>query len=392
MAGEIPSIETVQVSESEDMNAPSPIKVQSLPNSSKKRKGSKLYPFPLKKSKSVVWKEMQRVKDEEGKIWAICEHCKSLLTAPPNNGTRHLQNHLLSCKKYKSGDVRQQLIQIGEKRKDGQQEYRNFVFDQVKSREELASMIIIHEYPLSIVDHVGFRRFVNGLQPMFKMVSRNTIRSDIMKIYDNEKAKQCKLFDDLQSRVAITSDMWSSKTTKRGFMVVTAHFLDEEWALQGRILRFIYVPSPHKKEIICEALFQCLLEWNIEKKLSTVTLDNCRTNDSMIDELVDKLETNSLLVEGEVLHMRCCAHILNLIVKMGLEVIAKSIERIRDSVVFWTASQSRIEKFEESVKYLKISCTKKLCLDVKLDLPHASSCNILQGCVPKIEAKREVVH
>lgn len=66
-----------------------------------------------------------------------------------------------------------------------------------------------------------------------------------------------------------------------------------------------------------------MLEWNVEKKLSIITLDNWKTNDSMIDELVNKLETNSLLVEGEVLHMRCCAHMLNLIVEMGLEVIAK---------------------------------------------------------------------
>ncbi|KAL5655439.1 hypothetical protein ACJX0J_034758, partial [Zea mays] len=34
-----------------------------------------------------------------------------------------------------------------------------YVFDQGVARKELALMICVHEYPLSIVEHVGFRRF-----------------------------------------------------------------------------------------------------------------------------------------------------------------------------------------------------------------------------------------
>lgn len=52
----------------------------------------------------------------------------------------------------------------------------NYTFDQDVARKALAAMIVLHEYPLCIVDHVGFRRFVSALQPLFKMVTRNTIR------------------------------------------------------------------------------------------------------------------------------------------------------------------------------------------------------------------------
>ena len=65
----------------------------------------------------------------------------------------------------------------------------DFTFDQDISREKLARAIILHEYPLSIVDHAGFRDFASSLQPLFKMVSRNTIKDDIMKIYEFEKGK-----------------------------------------------------------------------------------------------------------------------------------------------------------------------------------------------------------
>jgi hypothetical protein len=45
----------------------------------------------------------------------------------------------------------------------------------------------VHEYPLSMVDHVGFRRFCAALQPLFKVVSRNTIKIDIWDMYEVQR-------------------------------------------------------------------------------------------------------------------------------------------------------------------------------------------------------------
>ena len=98
-------------------------------------------------------------------------------------------------------------------------------------------MIILHEYPLSIVDHIRFREFVASLQPLFKLVSRNTLKSDILKIYDNEREKALKMTDKNRSRMAITTDMWNSSNKKREFMVITAQFIDQTWTLQSQVLR-----------------------------------------------------------------------------------------------------------------------------------------------------------
>ena len=61
----------------------------------------------------------------------------------------------------------------------------------------------------------------------------------------------------------------------------------------------------------------------------------------MIDKIKDKLHLGSLLKDGTLLHMRCCAHILNLTVKDRLEVVKDGIEKIRDSVAFWTTTPKR---------------------------------------------------
>jgi hypothetical protein len=112
------------------------------------------------------------------------------------------------------------------------------------------------------------------------------------------------------------------------------------------VCRFIYVPAPHTAEVIAEELAEALLEWNLDEKLSTVTVDNCTSNDKAIELLVKKLGADKLMLQGTLLHMRCCAHILNLIVKDGLDVMKIAIENIRESVAYWTATPKRAEKFE----------------------------------------------
>ncbi|XP_024962964.1 zinc finger BED domain-containing protein RICESLEEPER 2-like [Cynara cardunculus var. scolymus] len=85
-------------------------------------------------------------------------------------------------------------------------------------------------------------------------------------------------------------------------------------------------------------------------KLSTLTVDNCTTNDAIINILLDKLPMSSLMMCGSLRWIGCSWD---------------GIERIRDSVAFWTASPKRDQKFEKAARQLGISSTKKLALDCK---------------------------
>jgi hypothetical protein len=125
------------------------------------------------------------------------------------------------------------------------------------------------------------------------------------------------------------------------------------------------VPAPHTAKVFCEELYEALVGWNIDERISTLTLDNCRTNDKVIPDLINKIGKSKLMLEGSLLHMRCATHILNLIVKDGLEVIKSSIASIRGSVAFWIATPKRVEKFEEIAKLVKVKVNHKLGLDCK---------------------------
>ncbi|KAK3028590.1 hypothetical protein RJ639_038380 [Escallonia herrerae] len=144
--------------------------------------------------------------------------------------------HLDRCKRLRQPDVRQKLLAGITSKANAMPELGNYTFDQDFARRKLGNMIILHEYPLSIVDHVMFRRYSSALQPLFKIPTRNTVKNDIINIYEHEKEQVMKLLEGIRSRVAITIDLWTSGNQKKGFMAVTGHFIDEEFILQSRIL------------------------------------------------------------------------------------------------------------------------------------------------------------
>ncbi|KAG6501653.1 hypothetical protein ZIOFF_041536 [Zingiber officinale] len=179
---------------------------------------------------SEAWNHFERVMVENIQF-TECNYCKARLKAPASHGTIHLLKHYeKTCKKrHRQMDIRQSLM--ASKKTCG-------IFSQEDSRYKLAVMVILHDYALGIVDHEGFRDFITSLQPCFKIISRNTLKSDILKIYNEEKSKCNKLLGKIKCRIAITTDMWTSNNTKKGFMAVTGHFVDDSWTLQSVILRY----------------------------------------------------------------------------------------------------------------------------------------------------------
>ncbi|KAL1111766.1 hypothetical protein V6Z11_D02G082500 [Gossypium hirsutum] len=93
--------------------------------------------------------------------------------------------------------------------------------------------------------------------------------------------------------------------------------------------------------------------WGIER-VFTITVDNASANSVAIEYLRKKLNhRNASVANGKFIHMRCVAHILNLIVQY-----------VRGAVRYIRASLSRLAKFNQRVKEEMIDSKAQLCLDV----------------------------
>ncbi|CAN1790995.1 Putative AC transposase [Linum perenne] len=113
------------------------------------------------------------------------------------------------------------------------------------SRKQLALTIVMHDYPLSLADHYYTNNFLIGLLPQFRVPCRNTIKKEILGMYEFERVKIKKKIDANIGRIAINTDMWTATTQQKRYMAVTAHYIDNNWRLRNHMMQFIYVPAPH---------------------------------------------------------------------------------------------------------------------------------------------------
>ena len=234
-------------------------------------------------------------------------------------------------------------------------------FDQEACKIAVARMIIIDELPFRIVEREGFRSLMKVVQPRFKVPSRSTITRTCIDIFMSEKLKLKEFIKKHANRVCLTTDSWTS-LQNINYMSLTVHFIDDNWTLYKRILNFSPITS-HKGEAIAKVLEKCLIEWGIEK-VFCITLDNASSNDVAVNNLRRTLNKwKGSVLDGEFLHMRCAAHILNLIVKDGLDDVTYSVARIRSAIRFVRSFPARWLKFKTCVEHEKITSKGLVCLD-----------------------------
>ncbi|XP_019198271.1 PREDICTED: zinc finger BED domain-containing protein RICESLEEPER 2-like [Ipomoea nil] len=304
-------------------------------------------PVPKKRkvveTRSPVWDHFEKIKDSEGiVIKGKCLYCdtrQSLLTfqrEPSSAGTESSE---------------------GSKGVLG-----TWVFDQDLIRRALAEMIILDELPFRIVEGQGFRKFVFVCCPRFKIPSRWTISRDIFKIFSDERLNLKKFFRTSSQRVSITTDTWTS-VQRINYMCITAHFINSEWKLQKKIISFVPIYS-HKGESIAKALESYLMDWGL-KSVFSVTVDNASSNDTALGFLKKKFVSwGCTAVRNKYLHMRCIAHILNLVVQDGLKESGSAVKKVRDSVRYVRSSPARLQRFRELADVMGVVAKKSLCLDI----------------------------
>ena len=262
---------------------------------------------------SYVWNYFDKLPDTDGKGRARCKICKKELAGGgTSNGTSSLLRHIDACK---SKHVGFSETEVGKLMFDHAGKLRAKKIDQKVVNDIITMMIIEHNLPYSFVENRRFRQLLKYLNPDVKVPSRRAANIFVTNMYEHEKHKLKEVLSKVPSRICLTSDLWTSCTTE-GYISLTAHFVDENWKLNSKIINFCHFPPPHSGAELAKTVYEFLEEWGIERKIFALTLDNASANGKMADTLKERLLNNvdGLLCGGEFFHVRCCAHILNLII------------------------------------------------------------------------------
>jgi hypothetical protein len=321
-------------------------------------------------NQSVVWDHFKKVEpvDRENPK-AMCNYCNILIGCHhQRQGTSPMMTHLTS--NYANFPLNkpkltknQTLLQMSFKKAVEGTSSPQICFvkyDPDRVRRLLVQYFILCELPFSHVETEGFKLFVNGLEPRFNVPSRVTIQRDCLKLYGEEKLQLKALMSS--QRICFTTDTCTF-IQNLNYMCLTTHFIDCDWVLHKKILKFCLVPI-HKGNTIGRVLESTMKDCGIHS-IFTITIDNASSNDVGIDYVRRRIkEKSSTVLGGEFLHMRCASHILNLVVNDGLKELEDSICNVRNAVMFVRSSPARMARFKRCIEQLDIQSKKVVCLDV----------------------------
>ena len=105
----------------------------------------------------------------------------------------------------------------------------------------------------------------------------------------------------------------------------------------------VLIDVKHTAENISKRVLSVVEEYGLTDKVFSITLDNASSNTKAMDFLKPKQST---YVGDLYLHQRCACHIINLIVKAGLEVFKPMLQDFRTAISFVNASNQRIALYK----------------------------------------------
>ncbi|KAK9742550.1 hypothetical protein RND81_03G181100 [Saponaria officinalis] len=234
-----------------------------------------------------------------------------------------------------------------------------FFYNRERMIDNMATYVNLDELPFSYGDSLNFENFTRlSLQPAYSRVPRNTLKRRTMKQYKEARAKLIEFFGSFNGRVCLTSDTWSSKQGEP-YLCITVHWIGDDFILQKRIIVFDVMDEQHTGYNIYTRINNTLIEFNLSDKVFSISFDNATANTKAIDYVKQKM---NLLLNGELVHVRCCAHIINLSAQEGISDISPLLIPIR-TVVKWTRNNHGIRR-----KYIAMcnsaNLRKKIfCLD-----------------------------
>ncbi|PIA52963.1 hypothetical protein AQUCO_01000667v1 [Aquilegia coerulea] len=279
---------------------------------------------------------------------AACKICQASLGATANDGTRHLNDHLKSCVNKRRRDAGQPTLS-----QDGIENIVAFTYSQNVARKRLVKYIIKKELSFNHIEDPEFESMVKeSFCPQFVTFSRHTVRSDIIKVFKDENTKLKQILFEFDGKICLTSDLWTSNQNL-GYCSITAYYVDKYWKLQKRIVTFANIDSPHTGDAIASFITE-----KVQK------LDNASSNNTAFGIL--KTTLLGLPLNGRLSHVRCCCHILNLIVKDGLsdDGFKGSIFHIKEKLGFIFNSTQRYQHFREACIVAGLT-PRRLPTDVK---------------------------
>ena len=209
--------------------------------------------------------------------------------------------------------------------------------------------------PCFLGNYLDSKIFMKNLQPTFRLPSQDTLKDKILYFYREEKEKLRKQFDKVLS-FSLVLNFWTDCGKKSKYCSFTLRFIEDGPKLMKKNIAIKNVKYNYTGETLFEVVKVVLLEWNIDKKLASITVESSYANDQMVEILDIWLgdQGNCHPFRKLIFRIPCITHVMNLLVKDGLDEIDYILLEIRKAIKCMSETTTGKQKFEEVVKKLNL--------------------------------------
>nr|XP_061794906.1 E3 SUMO-protein ligase ZBED1-like [Nerophis lumbriciformis] len=222
-----------------------------------------------------------------------------------------------------------------------------------KITRSVASFIAKDLRPYYVVENVGFRHLLKTLEPRYKLPARATFADSVVPSLYREVREDVSMSLQKASRVAITSDAWTSVATE-SYITITAHYINKDWQMLSHVLQTRSVYESHTGAHMATLLLDVVNEWELMEKSVVLVTDNAAN-------------MASAAAIGRFPHVKCFAHTLNLAAQRTLKLptVSRLLSRVRRISAYFHRSPKAMHLFQENQRaILKLTSPLKLITDV----------------------------
>ena len=266
---------------------------------------------------SSVWKYISKNPDSSG--FNVCKKChkKFQLSTGVSSLRKHLAKHQLKV------PAKQGILMI---KKTGPLNEK----EQKEHSDYLVQWIICDLQPFTVVDDPYFRAMIKFFCPRYSIPERHQVKDLMIEAFTFRRVKIINSLYQIPGQCSLTADMWTSMNQET-FLGLTIHYIDSDWHLCNFLLDIIPFSISHSGINIAQTITHVLEEFRISNKVLALTTDNESVMIVCGREIASSFD--SAFSTMTFSHYRCVAHVLNLGVKHGMELINQSIIKARELMV-----------------------------------------------------------
>jgi hypothetical protein len=158
--------------------------------------------------------------------------------------------------------------------------------------------------PFAEDEDSAFREFIFCMNSNVKMMSRSSVRSDILKLYQKMKPIVTTRTASVPGGICVSMDGWASEFQKRNYIGIVITFI-EHWERKSVLLSLISTDHESRTGgVLANVIYRELKRFNIHSKLFAMAFDNGSNIVAAWPELIDLCAKDGAMVD-ENMHARC---------------------------------------------------------------------------------------